>query len=715
MSVRADRAVEVPPSYEAELKWLDRVLELEILRLRARYELSLDEFRGLYISDRQVDELLRQQVVAPAPGPTEYLTAQASAMYAARPGGTPLTGVEHRFGLTRVESDLLLLAMAPELALKYETLYAYLNNDITRKHLTVDLAERLLGNLSPAAAVREALRSAGPLFRSGLLEWIDTGGDRRSLRAQGFTLAVPVAEYLLGLPSIDARLPSTVACLAPTAGADGAALWEGALTAVRQFSAAHPPDGFSICVADSSAEQRAAVKVYAAAHGYGVIAIPLSSALGDASGWPALRGRAALTARLMPAVVLLYEDVEGLIRDPHHHAQYFRIIRDLSAEPIPIWLGAFRESPWSLAVGEISFLELSLPALGAEDRGGAWRASLQSHGVTVAREAVDELARQFVLSYPRIAAAAATAARACTGDDGGDGRLADALWEAARHHSSQSLGQLTTRVRKPHRWEHLVLPDATLTRVRDVASAVRQRVRVFHTWRMADRTGRGCGLMILFAGASGTGKTMTAAVIANDLRLELYRIDLAAVVSKYIGETEKNLDRIFEAARRSNGMLFFDEADALLGKRSEVKDAHDRYANIEIAYLLQKMEEHDGVVILATNLSKNLDQAFARRMHYAVEFPRPDAGMRERLWRGMFPHETPVAGDVDFRFLAEQFDTSGGEIQTVALDAAFLASAEDRPISMAHVVRAMARHQTKQGNAVGISNFKHYYDVLRAG
>jgi AAA+ superfamily predicted ATPase len=715
VSVAAGRPVEVPPSYDGELAWLDRVIELEILRLRARYELSLDEFRGLYISDRHVDELLRQQAAAPTPPPTEYLTAQAAAAYAARPRGTPLTAVENRFGLTRVESDLLLLALAPEIALKYETLYAYLNNDITRKHVTVDLAVRLLGNIAPASAVREALRSTARLFHSSLLEWIDAGGDRRSLRAQGFSLAVPVTEYLLGLSPVDARLPSTVECSAPTDPVDGSGLWEGALTVVRQFTATHPPNGLSICVADSSAEQRAAVQIYAATHGHGVIAIPLSTAFGDASGWPTLRTRAALSARLLPAVVLLYEDLEGLVRDPHHHSHYVRIIRDLAAERIPICVGVLRDSPWSLAVGEIPFTELSLPPLDAEDRSAAWRASLQSHGVAPTADLVEELGRHFVLSYARITAAAATAARACTGPDTNDDRLRDALWHAARRHSSQSLGQLTTRVCKPHRWEHLVLPDATLARVRDVASAVRQRVRVFQTWRMAERTGRGYGLMILFAGASGTGKTMTAAVIANDLRLELFRIDLASVVSKYIGETEKNLDRIFEAARRSNGILFFDEADALLGKRSEVKDAHDRYANIEIAYLLQKMEEHDGVVILATNLAKNLDQAFARRMHYAVEFPRPGAGLRERLWRGMFPRETPLADDLDFHFLAEQFDTSGGEIQMVALDAAFLASAEDRPIRMAHVVQAMARLQLKQGNPVGISSFKQYYDVLRVG
>jgi SpoVK/Ycf46/Vps4 family AAA+-type ATPase len=218
--------------------------------------------------------------------------------------------------------------------------------------------------------------------------------------------------------------------------------------------------------------------------------------------------------------------------------------------------------------------------------------------------------------------------------------------------------------------------------------------------------------MVLFAGSSGTGKTMSAQVIARDIGLDLYRIELASVVSKYIGETEKNLHRIFEAARTANVILFFDEADALLGRRSEVKDAHDRYANIEVAYLLQKMEDHDGVVILASNLSKNMDQAFARRMHYVVEFPRPDTILRERLWRRIFPPEVPLDPDIDFAFLARQFELTGGDVKTIALDAAFLAANEDRAIVMTDLIDAVSRQMLKQGRPLGASDFKQYHGGL---
>jgi SpoVK/Ycf46/Vps4 family AAA+-type ATPase len=205
---------------------------------------------------------------------------------------------------------------------------------------------------------------------------------------------------------------------------------------------------------------------------------------------------------------------------------------------------------------------------------------------------------------------------------------------------------------------------------------------------------------------------MAAGIIARELALDLYKIDLSGIVSKYIGETEKNLDRIFRAARAANAILFLDEAEAILGKRSEVKDAHDRYANIEVAYLLQKLEEHDGIVILATNLKRNIDDAFNRRMQYVIDFPRPDQAERERIWRGMFPPQCPLGADVDFGFLAHQFDLAGGDIRNVALDAAFLAARDGGVINMTVIVDALARQLAKQGKTPTGTDFRQYQRLL---
>ncbi len=287
--------------------------------------------------------------------------------------------------------------------------------------------------------------------------------------------------------------------------------------------------------------------------------------------------------------------------------------------------------------------------------------------------------------------------------------------EGARAQSDQSLGKLASRVRGAHTWKELVLPSTTLRQIKEIAAAIRFRHQVYSGWGFDQRLVSGKGLKVLFSGSAGTGKTMTAGIIARDLGLDLYKIDLSGIVSKFIGETEKNLDRIFHAAQSGNAILFFDEADALFGKRSEVKDAHDRYANIEVAYLLQKMEEHDGVVILATNLSKNLDEAFARRMHYVVEFPLPNARHREQLWRGMFPPQAPLADDVDFTFLAEQFPLPGGDIRNVVLAAAFLAAQDGSAINMQHLVPALGRLMVKKGRVPSATEFKQYHACLRAG
>jgi SpoVK/Ycf46/Vps4 family AAA+-type ATPase len=223
------------------------------------------------------------------------------------------------------------------------------------------------------------------------------------------------------------------------------------------------------------------------------------------------------------------------------------------------------------------------------------------------------------------------------------------------------------------------------------------------------------GLKVLFAGESGTGKTMAAQVLATELGLQLFRVDLATVVSKYIGETEKNLSRIFAAAQGSNAILFFDEADALFGKRSEVSDSHDRYANIEVAYLLQEMEAYPGAVILATNFRRNIDDAFIRRLDFVIDFPFPEADDRKKIWRLLLPPEAPLAEDVDVDFLATQFKLSGGAIRNCSLAAAFQAADDESSIAMRHLVRAVAQEYGKQGRLTLETDFEQFHGLIRPG
>ena len=218
---------------------------------------------------------------------------------------------------------------------------------------------------------------------------------------------------------------------------------------------------------------------------------------------------------------------------------------------------------------------------------------------------------------------------------------------------------------------------------------------------------------MLFVGPSGTGKTMAAEIIAGELGLDLYKIDLSGVVSKYIGETEKNLSTIFQEAEQSNAILFFDEADAIFGKRSEVKDAHDRYANIEVNYLLQKMEEYEGITILASNFPKNFDDAFTRRLRFIVGFPFPEEVYRHRMWKSMFPPDAPLGQDIDFDFLSRKLKITGGNIKNIALNAAFLAAANAGVIGMKHLIRSTRREFQKMGRLCVKADFEQYFDWVQ--
>jgi ATPase family protein associated with various cellular activities (AAA)/winged helix domain-containing protein len=267
------------------------------------------------------------------------------------------------------------------------------------------------------------------------------------------------------------------------------------------------------------------------------------------------------------------------------------------------------------------------------------------------------------------------------------------LWEACRVQSRTRLNDLAQRIEPAATWNELVLPEAQRQLLREITTHVRQRIKVYETWGFAEKGERGLGISALFAGTSGTGKTMAAEVLARELCLDLYRIDLSSVVSKYIGETEKNLRRVFDAAEEGGAILLFDEADALFGKRSEVKDSHDRYANIEVSYLLQRMESYRGLAILTTNMKSALDPAFLRRLRFIVQFPFPDAAQRAEIWRRIFPASTPTQ-ELDLLKLS-RLNVAGGNICNIAMNAAFLAAEANEPVRMKHLLRAARSEYTK--------------------
>ena len=366
-----------------------------------------------------------------------------------------------------------------------------------------------------------------------------------------------------------------------------------------------------------------------------------------------------------------------------------------SVRHVSAWLAA-TEAPIAIEVRpgtpaeQLDGLRLHIPAMTAADRRQAWTRDLgplaeQMDGY------LDRIAEYFHFDEPAIRLSAAAVCEAASAGEVTDaGQLS---WRICREHARRALDTLAQRVEVRAGWADLVLPDSQVETLRQIAMNVRQRGVVNDTWGFATRHARGLGLTALFAGVSGTGKTMAAEILAAEVDLDLYKVDLASVVSKYIGETEKNLRAIFDGAGQSGAILLFDEADALFGKRSEVRDSHDRYANLEISYLLQQMESYRGVAILTTNMQHAIDPAFLRRIRFIVQFPFPDPAARARIWRGIFPAAAPLAG-LDFDKLA-QLNVAGGVIRNIATNAAFLAADDSMIIEARHVLTAARTEYAK--------------------
>ncbi|HZJ66994.1 MAG TPA: ATP-binding protein, partial [Kofleriaceae bacterium] len=395
-----------------------------------------------------------------------------------------------------------------------------------------------------------------------------------------------------------------------------------------------------------------------------------------------------------------YIDAENLDSVSAEVAAAFHV---LTAQDIGLVFVAQREPPAPTTASIGYAIEVDKPTP-AEQR-DAWIAVLRAaepdaeHGDD-AEAAARELAGQFHLHIHDIRAAAELAMRSGPAD----ATLVERAWDACRNLTQPRLDALAQRLVPKATWNDLVLSDESTTLLRQIADQVRRRFQVYEDWGYARRMTRGLGISALFTGESGVGKTMAAEVIANELRLHLYRIDLSAVVSKYIGETEKNLRRLFDAAEQGGAILFFDEADALFGKRSEVKDSHDRYANIEINYLLQRMEAFSGLAILATNMKTALDPAFMRRLRFIVHFAFPGVAERKRIWQKALPPEVPREA-LDYDRLA-RFNLSGGNIHSVALNAAFLAAQRATPVTAPLIMTAVRSELRKLEKPINEAEFR---------
>lgn len=343
-----------------------------------------------------------------------------------------------------------------------------------------------------------------------------------------------------------------------------------------------------------------------------------------------------------------------------------------------------------------------------QERSLLWKEFLQEAPGLENTELYDRLAAQFDFT-PGVIREAARAACQEARNQGKEQVPAALLYQACQQRISHRLGERASRVNAAYTWDDLVLEDSAKELLRQACGQVTYRGRVYEQWGFQDKIAYGRGVSLLFAGPPGTGKTMAAQVLARELNLELYKVDLSGVLSKYIGETQKNLREIFDEVKKSRSILFFDEADVLFGKRVDVSDARDISANAQTAYLLQKMEEYDGITILATNLMQNFDDAYKRRMKYIIRFTFPQKEQRTLLWEKVFPRQMPLQKDIDIAYLADNFELSGASIKNIALNAAFIAASRQETTGMEHIVTALQQEYEKSGKILGKAELKEYY------
>jgi hypothetical protein len=585
--------------------------------------------------------------------------------------GAALEVLARTFGLSAFERDLLLLSAAAELDSAFGGLLGKLNNDPKNQQPSFSLALSVLPNPHWSA-----LSAAASLRRWRLVE-ITSG---QTLTSSPLRVDERVLHYLAGVNTLDARL---LGMLEPIRASvelvpSQREIVERIVGAWSQHTRASVPV-VQLVGADREGRRSIAHSATRAFHGelYALNAALLPSSIGELETLVTLLRREVALQNL--ALVLETDDLDA---SDQHKATWLNVFFARYSAPL-ILSGVERHR-----VPHRAALYFDAPKPNTSEQRALWRAHL-GDGVD---ETIEQMTAQFNLSAHGIRAIHAETA-AQRGAQAAPDAHRQRLWRAARAHARPKLDDLAQRLETRGVWDDLILPEAQKNILRDITAHVRQRLKVYEHWGFGKKNSRGLGISALFAGASGTGKTTAAEILGRELDLDVYRIDLSSTVSKYIGETEKNLRRIFDAAEDGGVILLFDEADAIFGKRSEVKDSHDRYANLEVSYLLQRMESYAGLAILTTNLKSSIDTAFMRRIRFVVQFPFPDFEERAQMWARAFPKETPTR-DLEPRRLA-QLQIAGGNIKNIALNAAFIAADLNEAVAMQHVYRAAEAEYAK--------------------
>lgn len=648
----------------AECGWIDALLADHVRQLRAEGRFSDDPMRGLYaLADDVLRDLERRPRTAPL---HDRLRSVNDARASLAP--PPLFRIAERGGLDSFARNALMLVAAPSIDRRYRTAYAFAHNDMSRTWPTPDLLIELLAPGERMARLG-AFAASAPLMALGLIGFA-AGEDGRPLADRALMVEDRVVHALLGrLAEPDPRVADWIE---PGPALDGAPdVPPLDLTSDNNLVLVD-------CARDAGQRIRAARASHA--RGKGLLVVSAEAAL---SGMLPVGGVATLLAReaLLQGAHLLVDALPG--EGPAGRLEDLLVALSRLVPPV---IAAVR--PGAIDGARLPFgglirrIELAAPA--AEERRDWW-ARAMGEG-----ETADRLAWSTRLGADAIAALT---------------RHPTDIAAAAGARCRRHLPSILRRVEPRWRRDELILPAPILRQIDELTAYVAHWPQVIGTWGFATSYPQARACVALFAGPSGTGKTMAAGLVAAAAKIELYRVNLAAVFDKYIGETEKQLDRLFDAAADAGVGVLCDEADVLFGARTEMRDAHDRYANLCTAHILQRIEHHEGLVILASNMPKNMDEAFARRLTHSIAFPHPDAAIRAVLWRSVFPAAAPLADDIAWDDLARTFELSGGNIRNAALSAAYFAAAAGTVIGMPHILRGVARELEKTGRAPIAADF----------
>ncbi|TFH47138.1 MAG: AAA family ATPase, partial [ANME-2 cluster archaeon] len=708
-----------------ELRRIDRIVQYDIKKNRKIWQEVNNNFSGLYISEEEVNSILQTQPFViynedldfdPELDEIETFHREIKRKKVETINNGKklrLQILEELFQLTSFDVDVLLICLAAELDLRYEKLYSYLQNDVTKKRPSVDLTIKLLcHSVIEGYKARDNFAVTAPLIKNHFIHLIsDRQEDELPLLSKYIKVDERIINYLLESDEIDSKIRNFSSLIKPKKKFEDLVL---------------PEELKNIFIEFAKLDNRNKATMFFFQEPYGTGKKTIAEAICNEFG----------TALLVVDSKVLLEDLsfktltfilrECLLQDSSlfldgfdvmmmneaHGVDFKNIFRILDTFPKWVFLSGKKllEPTAVIKNHNICCITLNLPSY--IDRKRIWESSLNGI-LDISKDVdIDALATKFKFSGGQIRDAIFTAYNIALVKNSGESLLSmETLHQGCKAQSNKKLTALARKIEPHHTWNDIVLQEDTKEQLKEVSGYIKYKGIVYTDWGFDKKLSLGKGLNVLFSGPSGTGKTMAAEIIGREVGLDIYKIDLSSVVSKYIGETEKNLQKIFEEAETSNAILFFDEADSLFGKRSEIRDSHDRYANIEINYLLQKMEEHEGIVILSTNFKKNVDDAFLRRMHFAIEISSPDEKSRKKIWSIIFPHDTPVGENVDFSFLS-RFKITGGNIKNIALSAAFLAAGDSRTVDMEHIMRATKREFQKIGKLCIKEEFGKYYELI---